>query len=131
MNGDGVLKVFLGIMIMTLFGFMGWAVMEHYKDHDQHLRDRYDQLVIDHKHDVNHQRILEGVDRHEENAESRDREHKSYYCPECRGNVDRCSHYRQYDPYHNNGYYFCPNCIRLVRNCSHGWLCNPYYQNYR
>ena len=132
MNGDGVLKVFLGIVIMVLFGFMTWAVMEHYKDHDEHLRDKYDQRMIDQRHDVNHQRILEGVDRHEDNAERRNREHKSYYCPDCGTNIDdRCPHYRQYDPHHNNGYYYCPNCRRLVSNCSHGWLYNPYYQNYR
>ena len=101
MNGDGVLKVFLGCVIVVLFGFMGWAVMEHYKDHDRHMQENYEQRMNSRRHDVDHQRILQSMDRHEDKA---DKQHDPYYCPICRRSVSRCPHYRQYDPYYRNNF---------------------------
>lgn len=128
-NGEGVLKVFLGVAVLVLFGFMGWAVMEHYKDHDQHLRENYDQRMNDQRHDSDHERIMRGLGNHEDDARDREQrqQHQSYYCPECRRTVDRCQHYRRYDPYYNNGSYYCPDCRRMTRGCPHARHRNPYY----
>jgi hypothetical protein len=107
---NGVMKIFLGGAIMVMFGFMLWAVLEHY--HDEH---GYDQRGV---------RILRGLDRHDDRN---DRQHNPYYCPDCRRSVNSCPHYRRYDPYYNKGYYYCPDCNRLTRGCAHSRYRNPYF----
>lgn len=114
---NGVMKIFLGAAIMVMFGFMLWAVLEHY--HDEHPNDRYDNRM---NNNQSHELIIRDSDRR-----SNDRQHNPYYCPDCRRTVNSCNHYRRYDPYYNKGYYYCPDCNRLTRGCAHSRHRNPYF----
>jgi hypothetical protein len=125
-NGDGILKFFLGAVIVIMFGFMGWAVMEHYRDHEIEDHRYYNQINQDGLH---HNERMRQQDRHNSDIQRNiDRQGRQpYYCPTCRGYHRSCPHARQYDPYHNNGYYYCPTCRRMTRGCQHARHYNPYF----